>query len=45
MKGDLGRTEVGRKYSKGVSQGPGGKRGLRRGVQSTANADMQKIRI
>ena len=30
-----GKTEVGRKYSKEVSQGPGGKPGLRRGVQST----------
>ena len=30
-----GRTEVGRKYSKGVSQGPGQKLGLRSGVQST----------
>lgn len=30
-----GRTEVGRKCSKGVSQGPGEKLGLRSGVQST----------
>lgn len=29
------KTEVGRKYSKEVSQGSGGKRGLRTGVQST----------